>query len=336
MNLATRYLGLELPHPFMPGASPLVDDLDMVRRLEDAGAAAIVMHSLFEEQLVAEQLATHAAVDDPGESFAEALSYLPQPDDFALGPDEYLEQIVRIRHAVEVPVIASLNGTTRGGWLEHGAAMETAGADALELNVYQLVTDVERDAAGVESEMVSMVKDLTGRLTIPVAVKLSPFFTCPAHLAARLVEAGAAGLILFNRFFQPDLDVEELEARRTLTLSDSSELLLRLRWLAILSAQIDTSFAVTGGVHKPVDALKAIMAGADAVQVVSLLLRHGPEALYELICGVRQWLEDHEYDSLEQARGSLDMRHSPDPSAYSRGNYVQILQSWRGYLSDRP
>lgn len=332
MDLSTTYLGLKLPHPFMPGASPLVDDLDTVRRLEDAGAAAIVLHSLFEEQLEAEQLATHAAVDQPADSFAEALSYLPQPDDFALGPDEYLEQILRIRHAVDVPVIASLNGTTRGGWLEYGTAMEKAGADALELNVFQLVTDVGRDAESVESEMASMVADLTGKLTIPVAVKLSPFYTCVGHLAQRLVDAGASGLILFNRFFQPDLDIEELETRRTLTLSDSSELLLRLRWLAILSAQIDTSFAVTGGVHKPADALKAVMSGAHAVQVVSLLLRHGPESLRDLCCGVCEWLEEHEYDSLGQARGSLNLARTPDPAAYSRANYLQILQSWRGYL----
>lgn len=332
MDLSTTYLGLKLPHPFMPGASPLVDDLDTVRRLEDAGAAAIVLHSLFEEQLEAEQLATHAAVDHPAESFAEALSYLPQPDDFALGPDEYLEQIVRIRHAVDVPVIASLNGTTRGGWLDYGLAMEKAGADALELNVFRLVTDLDAGAESVESEMVAMVEDLTSRLKIPVAVKLSPFYTCLGHLCRRLVGAGAQGLIVFNRFFQPDLDIEELETRRSLTLSDSCELLLRLRWLAILSPQLDTSYAVTGGVHKPVDALKAILAGAHAVQVVSLLLRHGPEALDELCRGVREWLEDHEYDSLEQARGSLNLERTPDPEAYSRGNYLQILQSWRGYL----
>ncbi|MCG8458447.1 MAG: dihydroorotate dehydrogenase-like protein [Holophagales bacterium] len=330
MNLATTYLGLRLPHPFMPGASPLVDDLDTVRRLEDSGAAAIVMHSLFEEQLVTEQVATHAALELPAESFAEAMSYLPSPADLTLGPEQYLEQLLRIKHAVEVPVIASLNGVTAGGWLEYAALIQQAGADALELNVYRLATDPERSAESLERELVEMVRALKASMKIPLAVKLSPFYTSLVHLVRRLSAAGADGLVLFNRFYQPDLDLEQLDVARTLRLSDSSELLLRLRWLAILRGQVEASLASSGGVHTPLDALKAIMAGADAVQVVSLLLRRGPEALAELHDGVIRWLEEHEYQSLDQARGSLSLERCPDPSAYERANYVHILDSWRG------
>lgn len=333
MDLRTTYLGFELPHPFLPGASPLVDDLDMVRRLEDAGAAAIVMHSLFEEQLVSEQVATHGLLEESAESFGEATSYLPNPVDFTLGPDKYLEQLLRIKHAVEVPVIGSLNGTTAGGWLEYAGMIQQAGADALELNVYRLATDPERSGEELEREVVEMVREVKEMVKIPLAVKLSPFYTSLAHFACRLSEAGADGLVVFNRFYQPDLDIEELDVARTLRLSDSSELLLRLRWLAILYGQVGgASLAVTGGVHTAVDAMKAVMAGADAVQVVSLLLRNGPEALTGLLAGVERWLEEHEYESIAQARGSLSLEHCPDPSWYERVNYMQILESWRGYL----
>lgn len=335
MDLSTTYLGLDLPHPFMPGASPLVDDLDTVRRLEDCGAAAIVMHSLFEEQLVGEQMATHAALDEPSHSYAEALTYLPVMDEFSLGPDEYLEQLVHIQHAVDVPVIASLNGTSWGGWLEYARLIEQAGADALELNTYQLATDPERDGESIEAETLAMVGELASNLKIPIAVKLSPFYTSLAHFAQRLVEVEADGLVLFNRFYQADVDLENLDAKRSLHLSHSSELLLRLRWLAILSGQIETSYAVTGGVHSSTDALKAILAGADAVQVVSLLLRHGCESLRELRNGVEAWLEENEYESLEQARGSLNLARTPNPSVYERANYLHILQSWKGHLPSR-
>jgi dihydroorotate dehydrogenase (fumarate) len=330
MDLSTTYLGLKLPHPLMPGASPLVDDLDNVRRLEDAGAAAIVMHSLFEEQIAREQVAHFVHTESHGYSFAEALTYFPSPDAFALGPEEYLDQIRRIKQAVRVPVIASLNGYTDGGWLGHAQLMEQAGADALELNVYQLATDPEEDARALEDRAVAMVKAVRGAVRIPVAVKLSPFYTTLAHFARRLDEAAADGLVLFNRFYQPDIDVDELQVRRSLHLSHSSELPLRLRWLAILSGKVRCSLAASGGVHSVTDALQALMAGADAVQVVSALLKFGPGYLGNLRQGLARWLEEHEYESLGQLKGSMSLEACPDPRVYERANYMLTLQGWRG------
>lgn len=331
MDLSTKYLGFELPHPFMPGASPLVDDLDAVRRLEDAGTAAIVMHSLFEEQITREQLATHFHLDTPQGTSAEALSYLPEPPAFTLGPYEYLEQIRKIKKAVSVPVIASLNGTTRGGWLSYARLMQEAGADALELNVYQLATDFEESSELMEKRVLHMLWEVKSSVRIPVAVKLSPFYTALAHFAQRLDDLGADGLVLFNRFYQPDFDIEALEVRPTLRFSDSSELLLRLRWLAVLSGRVNASLAVTGGVHTPVDAVKAIMAGADAIQVVSALLQNGPGRLTKMRLELAEWLEAHEYDSLAQAKGSLNLLRCPDPAAHERANYMHVLQSWKGF-----
>jgi len=330
MDLSTTYLGLSLPHPFMPGASPMVDDLDTVRRLEDAGAAAIVMHSLFEEQLEHEQVATSSFLDTPADSFAEALDYLPEPEDFALGPEEYLQQISRIREAVDVPVIASLNGSHQGLLLDYAERIEQAGAHALELNLYVVATNPAEDAASLEDRLVSMVRDVKSNVRIPVAVKLSPYFTALASFSRRLAEEGADGLVLFNRFYQADIDVEELEAIRTLRFSDSHELLLRLRWLAILSSQLDVSLAVTGGVHTALDAVKAVMCGASAVQTVAALLSRGPEYLSVLRQDFENWLVEHEYESVEQMRGSMNLERCPDPAAYERANYVQILQSWQG------
>ncbi len=330
MDLACRYLGFDLPHPFISGASPLVDSLDTVRRLEDEGVAAIVMRSLFEEQIVSEEMATFRALETPADSFAEALTYLPSPASFVLGPDEYLEQLRRIKEVVDVPVIASLNGTTRGGWLEFSRLILQAGADGLELNVYELVTDSLESSSDVEArtlEVVETVREALGDL--PLAVKLSPFYTSLPHLAHRLDRAGANGLVLFNRFYQADIDVEELELERSLNLSDSSELLLRLRWLAVLEGQLEASLAVTGGVHTALDAVKAVMCGADAIQVVSALLKHGPEHLATLRRDLARWLEDHEYESLDQLRGSMSLGRCPDPHAFERANYMQLLQSWR-------
>jgi dihydroorotate dehydrogenase (fumarate) len=332
MDLSTSYLGFDLPHPFMPGASPLADDLDTVRRLEDAGAAAIVLRSLFEEQLVGEQLATHAYLEHPADSYGEALSYLPAPDQFVLGPEDYLEQIQRIKESVGIPVFASLNGTTRGGWLEFARLMEQAGADGLELNVYQLPTDLEARGEELESETMAMVRAVKESVAIPVSVKLSPFYTSLAGFAGGLAEAGADGLVLFNRFYQADLDPEALTVERTLHLSTPAELLLRLRWLAVLSGRLTASLAASGGVHTAFDAVKAVMAGAHAVQVVSALLQHGPEHLMTLRRELADWMEDHGYDSLSRMRGSLSLLRCPDPKAYERANYMLILQSWQGYL----
>jgi dihydroorotate dehydrogenase (fumarate) len=329
MDLSTTYLGFSLPHPFMPGASPLVDDLDMVRRLEDAGAAAIVMHSLFEEQLVGEQLAHASYTHAPAESFPEALTYFP-PSEFALGPDDYLEQLRRIKAAVAVPVIASLNGRSWGGWLSYSYLLAQAGADALELNVYELATDPHESAAAIEARILAMLRAVRTNLSIPVAVKLSPYYTALAELAGRLDGAGADGLVLFNRFYQADIDVEQLEVTPTLHLSDSSELLLRITWLAALSPHLRASLAVSGGVHTGLDAVKAVMAGAHAVQMVSALLRHGPEHLRAVREATAQWLEEHEYESLRQMQGSMNLQRCPDPKAFARANYLHVLQSWQG------
>ncbi|MGH7785974.1 MAG: dihydroorotate dehydrogenase-like protein [Candidatus Binatia bacterium] len=329
MDLSTTYLGFDLPHPFMPGASPLVDDLDTVRRLEDAGAAAIVMHSLFEEQLVGEQLAFAAYADAREESHAEALSYLPRPADFALGPEEYLEQVRRIKAAVRVPVVASLNGRSLGGWLGFARLLQDAGADALELNVYELATDPTESPAVVEDRLVDMLRAVRQAVRLPLAVKLSPFYTALPHLACRLEQAGANGLVLFNRFYQPDIDIEALEMARTLHLSTSEELPLRTVWLAVLSAHTGVSLAASGGVHTAVDAIKAVMAGAHAVQMVSCLLRQGVEHLRTVREATARWLEAHEYDSLRQMQGSMNLARCPDPAALQRFNYVHMLQSWR-------
>jgi dihydroorotate dehydrogenase (fumarate) len=328
MNLSTTYLGFPLPHPLMPGASPLVDDLDMVRRLEDAGAAAIVMHSLFEEQITAEERAA-IGVDAHGESFAEATSYLPGAPPFALGPDRYLEQLRRIREAVAVPVIASLNGVTASGWLEYARLLEQAGAHALELNVYHVATDPAEPAAAVESRVLDVLRVVRAAVRVPLAVKLSPFYSAFAHLAQRLDQLGADGLVLFNRFYQPDIDPDTLEVVPALHLSDSTELLLRLRWLAILHGRVRPALAASGGVHTGLDALKAVMAGAHAVQLVSALLRHGPEHLALVRADLARWLEEHEYDSLAQAQGSMSLLRCPDPAAFERANYLHVLQSWR-------
>lgn len=332
MDLSTKYLGLKLEHPLMAGASPLVDDLGMVRRLEDAGVAAIVMHSLFEEQITREQISAHRIQDTPAESFAEALSYFPDPDDYVLGPDEYLEQVRRVKAAVGVPVIGSLNGVTDRGWLEYARLIEQAGADALELNVYALETDAEVSAERIEQRVLDMVQSVRRATRLPLAIKLSPFYTSLAHFTRRLGEAGADGIVLFNRFYQPDIDIEELEVAHRLRLSDSSELLLRLRWLAVLFNRNGASLAVTGGVHTGVDALKAVMAGASGVQMVSALLHHGPEHIATVREEMKNWLDEHEYHSLGQALGSMSLERCPDPGAYERGNYVRILQNWRDNL----
>jgi dihydroorotate dehydrogenase (fumarate) len=329
MDLTTTYLGLTLPHPLMPGASPLVDDLDMVKRLEDAGASAIVMHSLFEEQITRETLAFERDVVAHGESFAEAQSYFPQPEEFRLGPDSYLEQLRRIKAAVAVPVIGSLNGTTPEGWLDCARQIERAGADALELNFYHVATDPRESGADVEDRLVDAVRRVTASIRIPVAVKLSPFFSSLPNLALRLDAAGAAGLVLFNRFYQPDIDPEMLETVPSLHFSTSDELLLRVRWLAILSGRVRASLAATGGVHTGMDALKVVMAGAHAVQMVATILQHGPKQIATVRREIARWLEENDYTSLRQAQGSMSLERSADPQAFERGNYLRVLQTWR-------
>lgn len=308
MKLTTRYLGLELAHPFMPGASPLADTVDSVRRLEDAGASAIVMRSLFEEQILHERHGSSG---------------------FTFGPDRYLEQLRRIKAAVSVPVIASINGTTTEGWLRYARLLERAEADALELNFYHLATDPAEGAASVEGRLLDIVAVLKESVAIPLAVKLSPFYSSLPNLAARLDRIGAQGLVLFNRFYQADIDPDERDTVPELHFSTSDELLLRLRWLAILSASYRGSLAVTGGVHQPIDAIKAIMAGADAVQMVSALLKTGVQQLTVVRDGVERWGDAHGYESIDQMRDSMSLARSPNPRAAERKSYLRILQSWK-------
>ena len=329
MDLSTTYLGCRLPHPLMPGASPLGADFDSVRKLEDAGAAAIVLPSLFEEQITAETLGAAHHLDAHEEAHAEALSYFPTRDEFRLGPDRYLEHLRRVRGAVQVPVIASLNGTSARGWLNHARLMQDAGADALELNFYHVATTFSESGSAVEERLLEIVRMVKAAITIPIAVKLSPYFSSIAHLAAELQKAGADGLVLFNRFYQPDIDPEVLEAVPRLHLSHPDELLLRLRWLALLSGRVDMSLAATGGVHDGMGALKAVMAGAHSVQVVAALLIDGPGRLARIRKDLSHWLEEREYESLAQAQGSMSLLRCPDPEAFERGNYMKILQTWK-------
>jgi dihydroorotate dehydrogenase (fumarate) len=329
MNLTTQYLGLPLSSPFMPGASPLVDELDNVKRLEDAGASAIVMHSLFEEQVTRDEATTEFERELYTDAFAEARSYFAEPPQFNIGPEQYIKHLSKIKKAVGVPVIGSLNGTTSGGWTEYAQLIEQAGADALELNVYYISTDPNESAGAVDDRAVEVLKAVRSAVRIPVAVKLSPYYSSLASLAARLQEAGANGLVVFNRFYQPDLNIEDLEVLPRVHLSTSQELLLRLRWLAILSTQRAMSLACSGGVQTADDALKAIMCGADAVQLVSSLLRFGIGHLRTIRQEAERWLEEHEYNSVEQLQGSMNLARCPNPSAFERANYMRTLQSWR-------
>ena len=309
MDLTTRYLGLKLAHPFMPGASPLVDDLDMVLRLEDGGAAAIVLPSLFEEDIARYEETT----------------------------DRYLEHLARVKRRVRCPVIASLNGTTPDRWLRYAHLIEHAGADALELNFYHVATDADEDAASVERRVVDIVAVLKESIRIPIAVKLSPFYSALPHLAAQLDRIGADGLVLFNRFYQPDIDPERCELTMQLRYSDSSELLLRLRWIAILSGRLRTSLALTGGVHDPIDAVKAVLAGAHVVQIVSALMIDGPRRLTTIRDGFARWGDEHDYDSVREMCGAANLSRCPNPASFERGNYQHLLRSaapevpWRGH-----
>ena len=320
MKMTTKYLGLTLPHPLMPGASPLTHDLDKVRGLEDAGAAAIVMHSLFEEQI------TPVSPEERAHPLPLARPRRP----FATGPEEYLEQVHRIKEAVRLPVIASLNGTSPGGWLEFSRLLHQAGADALELNVYTVATDPDEGGEKVERRTLDMVRSVREAVPIPLAVKLAPYYSSVASFARELVAAGADGLVLFNRFYEPDLDIESREVVPSLHLSEPVEIRLRLRWLAVLSGTLDVSLAATGGVHGAAGAVKAVMCGAHAAQMVTPLLAHGVGHLATVRKQLEEWLEDHGVDSLEAIRGSSNLKRSRTPAAFERANYVETLKSWSG------
>jgi dihydroorotate dehydrogenase (fumarate) len=332
IDLSTSYLGLKLANPFMTGASPLGEHLDTVRRLEDAGCAAIVLHSLFEEQITQAESGRIYRMDPLDRRFATVLSYFPEPDAYALSPDEYLEHVRRVKAAVKVPVLASLNGSTAEYWLKFATLVEQAGADGIELNMYEIVTDLDQTAVGVENELTRTVEDLKSELKIPVAVKLSPFFTAIGNLARTLDRAGADGLVLFNRFLQPDIDVRHLAVWPRLELSESAELLLRLRWLAILSGRLRCSLAVTGGVATPNDGIKAILAGADVVQMVSAILRHGPSYFTLMRDELSRWMESLEFGRLDEVRGRLSLATTEAPSAFERAQYIRTLSGWSSWL----
>lgn len=329
MNLSTSYLGLKLRNPLIVGASPFSDSIPSALQLQDAGAAAIVMRSLFEEQIDLEQFALTRHVETPAESTPEATSYFPAFEEYQLTPDAYLRQIDQLKKSLKIPVIASLNGYRPGGWTEYARRFENSGADAIELNLYQLVTNPGLSADQVEADMLETVHQVTGSVKVPVAIKISPFHTSPAQFALALEDAGAAGVVIFNRFYQPDFDIEELEVQPQLKLSDSSELMLRLRWLAILSPNVKKSLGATGGVHTTEDVIKALLAGAHGVQLVSVLLKHGPRIISTLLTGLHDWMQEHGYESVDEMRGVLDLKHSPDPAAFERANYQRILQSWK-------
>jgi dihydroorotate dehydrogenase (fumarate) len=329
MNLETKYLGLDLKHPIMAGASPLPDDMDKVRALEDAGIAAITMYSLFEEQITQNIVSTETLLGSYENSFAEAASYFPEVDLLERGVDTYLDQVQKVKSAVDVPVIGSLNGSREGEWVNYASLIESAGADALELNLYFLPTDMDESSVDLEDRCIRIVESVKARITVPLAVKLSPSFTALPHFAKRLAAAGADSLVCFNRFYQPDIDTEELDIRPMLDLSHSHELRLRLRWLAFLSDRVDAQLAVSGGVHTGLDAVKSLMAGADAIQIVSSLLINGVGQVQEIRNELVKWMEEKEYGSLEELRGCMNYLRCPDPEALERANYMRVLKSWK-------
>jgi dihydroorotate dehydrogenase (fumarate) len=327
-DLSTSYLGLALRNPLVASASPLSQRLDTVLQLEEAGIGAIVMHSLFEEQLIREGLALDYALSHGTESYAEALTYLPDTGPYGIGPETYLDHLYQLKRAASVPIIASLNGVSNNGWVGFAREIEQAGADALELNLYFLPLDFDLSAQQLEDSYVALVRDVRANIRIPLAVKLSPFFTALPHAARRIVEAGADGLVLFNRFYQPDIDLEELEVVPHLELSDSRELRLPLRWTALLSGRLPADFAITSGVHSAEDVLKAVMAGANVAMLASALLRHGPPYVVSLLAELNAWMVDHEYESVRQMHGSMRQQTVANPGAYERANYIRTLGSY--------
>jgi dihydroorotate dehydrogenase (fumarate) len=327
MHTTTSYLGFQLPHPFIAGASPFGHRLDTVRKLEDAGCAAIVLHSLFEEQIT---LATYGHIHhmDPLEPrSADVVADFPATSDYALSPDAYAEHVFRVKQTVGIPVIGSLNGTSGQQWLKFAKIIEQAGADGIELNFYEVVTDPSIPAAAIEDQIVESVKNLKRLLHIPLAVKLSPFFTAFGNMAGQLDAAGADALVIFNRFYQPDIDIKTMALSSHVDLSTSAELRLRLRWLAILRGQVKASLAVTGGVVTPDDGIKAVLAGADAIQMVSGLLRHGPTHVEQMLQGLERWMAWHKLESLDEVRGRVSLERR-DPEAFERASYIRTLQSW--------
>jgi dihydroorotate dehydrogenase (fumarate) len=331
-DLTTTYLGLKLKNPLVASASPLSKKMDTVRRIEDAGAAALVMYSLFEEQITHESQELDHYLERGTDTFAESLSYFPDLNYYNLGPEPYLEHLHIIKQAVSIPVIGSLNGISSGGWVEYAHRIEQAGADALELNIYYLPTDSDLSGAELEEDYVQLVRDVRAKVKLPIAVKLSPYFTALPNMARRFVEAGANALVLFNRFYQPDFDLEELEVVPNLVLSTSHDLRLPLRWIAILYGRIQADFALTSGVHTAQDVLKAMMAGANVAMMTSTLLENGVGRIMHILTDLQEWMEEHEYESIEQMRGSMSQQAVTEPAAFERANYIKALNTFDQYV----
>jgi dihydroorotate dehydrogenase (fumarate) len=329
MDLTTRYLGMTLRSPLVPSASPLSDEIDNIKRMEDAGAGAVVLHSLFEEQLTREQESLSHHLMYGTESFAEALSYLPEPEEFRVGPEEYLEHIQKAKAAVKMPIIASLNGTSIGGWVDFARKIQQAGADALELNVYYIPTEMDRTAVEIEQQYIDILKAVKSVVSIPVAIKLSPYFSNIANMAKRLDQAGANALVLFNRFYQPDMDLDTLEIKTNVLLSTPQAMRLPLRWIAILYDRIKANMAATSGIYSAQDVLKVLMAGADVAMMCSALLRLGINHIKKVEAEMCEWMGEHDYESVNQLQGSMSQKYSSDPTAFERAQYMRAVISYK-------
>lgn len=329
MDITTTYLGLKLNSPIVPSAGPLSQDISDIREMEDAGAGAVVLYSMFEEQIEHEALELDWHTSVHAESYAEATSYFPEPFEYKLGPDEYLNHIRKAKEAVSIPVIASLNGKSLGGWTDYSKKMEQAGADAIELNIYLLPTDLNKPAAEIEKVYVDIVKAVKSAVKIPVAVKMHPFFSSTANMAAQLNNAGADGLVLFNRFYQPDIDLEKLDVVPNVILSTPMAMRLPLRWIAILYGKVKADMAATSGIYTEEDVLKMIMAGANVTMMLSSLLKFGVGHIADVTTRMKAWMEEHEYESIEQMRGSMSYMNVPDPAKFERANYMKVLHSYK-------
>jgi dihydroorotate dehydrogenase (fumarate) len=328
MDLSTTYLGLNLKNPVVISASPLCEEIDNIRKMEDAGAAAVVLHSLFEEQITLESQELDRRLSETTGAFAEALFYFPDMTSYNLGPDGYLEHIRKAKAAVSIPIIASLNAVSNGAWIQFAKSIEQAGADGLELNIFTLQTDPSVTGGQIEDAYCALVREVASSVRIPVAVKLTPFFTAMANVARRLEQAGARGLVLFNRLYQPDFDLEALEVRHTLQLSTPYESLLRLHWVAILYGHVNVDLAVTGGFHSGQDVLKAMMAGAKVAEIASAVLKNGISHVGKILDEMRAWMQEHEYESVKQMQGSMSLRSVANPNAFLRSNYMKVLSSY--------
>jgi dihydroorotate dehydrogenase (fumarate) len=329
MNLSTNYLGLALENPIVASSSPLSHNVDGIRRLEDAGAAAVVMYSLFEEQITFDSFSADYYLNRSSEISAEAVNFFPEMRGYNVGPDQYMNLLRQAKEAVDIPIIGSLNGVSAGGWTDYATLMEEAGADALELNVYYIPTSLDLGGREVESLYLDLLRQVRGSVSIPVAVKLSPFFSSTSNMALRLVHEGADGLVLFNRFYQPDIDLETLEVVPRLVLSDSTDLRLPLRWVAILFGRLAVDFAITSGIHTSQDVLKALMAGANVTMMASELLQNGILRISQILEEMRVWMTEHEYESVRQMIGSLSQQHCAEPAAFERANYMKTLASYQ-------